>query len=457
MTTDLVVVLPGIMGSTLRRKGKLVWAPSAGAVLRAIGVFGRSLQELTLPENIGDDHPEDGVEPVDLMPDLHALPDIWTPVKGYDRLVRRLHAMGYREETGASPGNLVLVPYDWRLSNRYNAERLRGIVQPALQRWREQGGEYAGAKVVFVCHSMGGLIARWYIENCGGADHTRKLITFGTPYRGAVKALEQLVNPRSGFGWLSEDLTRFVRSMPSLHQLLPEYACIEHGNGLAKIGELVVPELDTAMTADAMAFHTALIKAEADRPASLAMTHAIVGARQPTWTSIQITAGRVDPLDTIGADNDYGDSTVPLTGAIGHNLPLDTNQVRRIIDKHGNLQRNPQALDEMAEIITARPIRRRAPHVVGVRVTVPEFLRAGEDLPVTVAIEARHAIKVTVRDESGEEIHARAPRPRDGHVSTTFTDLPPGGYAVDVTGLHLGSPVTPVRSTVVIGADLAGA
>ena len=68
------------------------------------------------------------------------------------------------------------------------------IIEPALERWRAQGGPYADAQVVFVCHSMGGLIARWYIEQCGGAEITRKLITLGTPYRGAARALDQLVN-----------------------------------------------------------------------------------------------------------------------------------------------------------------------------------------------------------------------------------------------------------------------
>jgi hypothetical protein len=33
---DVVVVLPGIMGSTLAKNGKMVWAPSAGSVLKAI-------------------------------------------------------------------------------------------------------------------------------------------------------------------------------------------------------------------------------------------------------------------------------------------------------------------------------------------------------------------------------------------------------------------------------------
>jgi hypothetical protein len=79
---DLVVVLPGILGSTLRKDGHLVWAPSAGSALRAITTFGASVKRLKLPEGIGDDHPRDGVEPVSLMPDLHILPGIWTAVKG---------------------------------------------------------------------------------------------------------------------------------------------------------------------------------------------------------------------------------------------------------------------------------------------------------------------------------------------------------------------------------------
>ncbi len=72
--TDLVVVVPGILGSTLRQDGRPVWAPSAGAALRAIATFGASIQRLQLPSGIGDEHPRDGVEPAGLMPDLHVPP-----------------------------------------------------------------------------------------------------------------------------------------------------------------------------------------------------------------------------------------------------------------------------------------------------------------------------------------------------------------------------------------------
>src|SRR5262249_40000667 len=129
---------------------------------------------------------------------------------------------------GAPPGNLLPLAYDWRLPNRYTARCITRKIQPALERWRAQGGPYADARVGLVCRSMGGLVARWYLDPCGGAAVARKLITLGTPYRGAAKALEQLVNGvRPGVGPLAADLTGFALSLPSMHQLLPAYACLE--------------------------------------------------------------------------------------------------------------------------------------------------------------------------------------------------------------------------------------
>lgn len=456
--TDLVVVLPGIMGSTLRRAdGDMVWAPSAGAALRAIFTLAGSIKQLTLDPHIGDQAPEDGVEPVALMPDLHVLPGIWTPIKGYTQLLDKLTSLGYR--TGA---NLLPVPYDWRLSNRYNGRRLAGIVEPALQRWRDQSPANADTQLVFVCHSMGGLVARWYIEKCGGAELTRRLITFGTPYRGAAKTVEQLVNGvRPSLGPLALDLTTFARSLPSLHQLLPEYACIEHGTDLAKTTAVTVPELATSMVTDAMTFHTELNDAEAARPPSLDSTHAIVGTRQPTITTIRIDGHRAIPLDTIGEDNDYGDATVPLAGGIRHGLALDTNRINRVADHHGNLQHNGAALDVLEGILTAkRVVRRDANATVELRVTVPELVLAGADLPVAVTtvaiaedVTARQAITITVRDEAGKAVASAAPKLRKGQAETTFTALPPGAYAVEVTGLAAGSGVAPVSADVLIWAD----
>src|SRR5580692_9560417 len=258
---DFVVFLPGIMGSTLSRDGKLVWGPSAGAALRAVRTFGGSIKQLELPDGVGDEHPGGGVEPVGVMPDLHVLPGLWTIQVGYERRAGWLEsAFGLVRVTAEGPpGNFLPVAYDWRLSNRYNGRRLKTLVEPALERWRGRDKAYADARVIFICHSMGGLVARWYIQREGGAAVTAKLITLGTPHRGALNSLEQLVNGvHKGPGPFRVDLTGFARSLPATYQLLPEYACLESASGLAKTTETVVPELSAAMAADAMRFHDQL-------------------------------------------------------------------------------------------------------------------------------------------------------------------------------------------------------
>jgi len=452
MPTDLVVVLPGIMGSQLMRKGKPVWGPSAGSVIQAVTSFGQSLQELQLRDGIGDDHPQDGVEPAGLMPELQVLPGIWTPVKGYDKLMNRLRSLGYRDvspDPEAPPGNLLALGYDWRLSNRYTAQWIAPRVEKALARWKAQGGQYANAQLVFVCHSMGGLVARWYIEKCGGAAHTRKLITLGTPYRGAAKALEQLVNGvHKGLGPLSVDLTLFARSMPSLHQLLPEYACIQAGNNLAKTTEITVPELSTSMASDAMRFHTELQNAETARPASLNSTYAILGVSQATPTTARISGGQVHLSDSYRGENLAGDATVPVVGASRADVEMDSNTLRHVPDKHGNLQRNKAALDELEAILTARRIHVRALGQVDAEADLPELILAGQPLPIRITLENDHraAVLVTVTDEGGNVKTRRVEPP----VTTSIDDLPPGAYTVDVTGLSPGSRIAPVSSTVLV-------
>jgi pimeloyl-ACP methyl ester carboxylesterase len=444
-TNDLIVVLPGIMGSTLARHGKPIWSPSPSGILRAITTFGGSIRTLQLPDDLGDEHPGDGVEPIAVMPNLHVLPGIWTPIRGYTTLLKRLRRLGYTEESG----NLLPVPYDWRLSNRYNGQRLATIVKPALERWRVQNKD---AQVVIVCHSMGGLVARWYLEHCGGAEVTRKLITLGTPYRGAAKAVAQLVNGiNRGIGRFSVDLTDFARSLPALHQLLPTYACIQTDTGLRPIDHTGLPELNTHMVTDALAFHESLATAEVARPASLATTHTIIGIRQQTSTSIRLVDGHAEPLDTIDGDNDYGDATVPLTGAIGHDLPMDTNTVRRICDHHGNLHANPHVLDEVEEVITAKPVRRRAPNIVPLTLTAPDHLLANEPLSITVQVsDVREPVTITVTGERENTVFSRQPRNREGTITTTIPRLAPGGYRITAGGSRPGSSMAPVTAHVLV-------
>jgi triacylglycerol esterase/lipase EstA (alpha/beta hydrolase family) len=69
---------------------------------------------------------------------------------------------------------------------------------------------YGDARVVLICHSMGGLVARHYLEVLGGYKDAKALITFGTPHRGSIDALAYLAGTSSCSG-LHELMRSFVR------------------------------------------------------------------------------------------------------------------------------------------------------------------------------------------------------------------------------------------------------
>ncbi len=446
---DLIVVLPGILGSTLAKDDQLIWTPSAGAVLRAIMTLGQDIKAMELPEGIGDEHPGDGVRPVGLMPDLHVLPGLWSANIGYDALLRWLrstfHLIEAPQDDPDHFANLLPIPYDWRLSNRYNGRRLKTIIEPALEKWRSQHPAMANAKVVFICHSMGGLIARWYIDKEGGAEITRKLITLGTPHRGALNALEQLVNGTSvGLGPFALKLTQFARSLPSLHQLLPEYACIETPQGLAKTTETSVPELAASRIDDAMRFHAELDAAQSDGYD----LHPIVGFRQPTKTTARFECGRVVPVYTIEGHDEGGDGTVPRVAATPAGLRPNHPTIGAAADRHGALQSNRRVLDELEFILGARSEPYRVAGQGELSVTVEELILCGEPLVLsaTPLDGSRTRLRAMVINEADHEVTSALLEPAR---PVTIDPLPPGGYtikvgAVGTAAMRLASVTCPI-------------
>src|SRR5207249_1798061 len=100
-------------------------------------------------------------------------------IDGYSELVQLL-LKNFEVEQGPSdqsaPTNFIEFPYDWRLSNRESAKRLKKVIDDRLKAWRERRAK--GAKVILMAHSMGGLISRYYLEVLEGWRDCRALITF---------------------------------------------------------------------------------------------------------------------------------------------------------------------------------------------------------------------------------------------------------------------------------------
>ncbi|MGW4125888.1 esterase/lipase family protein [Nocardia sp. NPDC004711] len=430
---DLIVVIPGIMGSTLEKDGKPFWSNRLGALADSILHLNRNVDYLCVPDGLGDDHPDDGVVPTDLMGNIHVVPGLWSPVQGYGTLVSRLRRIGFNDiPNSSSAPNLVLFPYDWRLSNRYNARRLKTVVERALTRWREAAPQNQQAQVTFVCHSMGGLVARWYIAVEGGAEVTNKLITFGTPYRGSLKAVLTLANgPVPALAKVGVNLHPAVLSLPSTHQLLPSYACVERDGELHHIDVQEVPGVPSKAVTDAMNFYRCLEAAELHTEYN-PMRHAVIGTMQRTITSLTVTNGNLVVNHTLNGEDHGGDGTVPAA-SIPKGIQLDDNTLRRVTEKHGSLQTNRAALDEMEAIVTARPIAFKAPSDTDIAVAVPEIATSEEDIVLEVSsVRTPQAVVIEITNEQNITLSKFTQVIRESGQTVTLRALPPGGHVIRV-------------------------
>lgn len=431
---DLVVVVPGILGSRLAdADGHEVWGLSGPALLRGIRTFGRSVRSLALPPDLGDGHPGDGVRPLGPMRDLHGLLGIGTLVDGYDSLLNWLenHFTLRRRATKdqpAAPANLVAFAYDWRLSCRYNADRLAERVDEELGRWRASAPERARARVVFVCHSMGGLVTRQYVERCGGAEVTRRVITLGTPYRGSLDALLSLVN---GVGPAGAGLTALARSLPSLHQLVPDYAALitAPGGPLRYAREVTgLPGTDEVLLKDAARFHGALRDSGAGAAYGVQYLP-VSGVLQPTPTTAVVQGERLTGLLTIDGTDEGGDGRVPrLSGA--HVGPTGRRPAYTPWEKHGSLQNNTAVRQALYNWLTPDPPVRRDAESANVPLVVaaPDTLVEGE------VYELRAAVPPGTRGYDRVAVFAAA----EGGPVRTLSNLGDGRYVARLAGLPAG-------------------
>lgn len=453
---DLVVLLPGIMGSALYRGKAPLWDPTIGGVVNALKTWGRSITGLTLPPGIGDNPPDDGVRAAHPVKDVHVIPGLWTPIRGYTRLIIDLEGRGFTEEAG----NLLLVPYDWRTSIRCIVAAVTPRIDAALERWRASSPANADARIVFVAHSMGGLVARHYTTT--HRDEVRMILTMGTPSRGSVKALEVLSEGMGpNWGWLRDATRSFANSLPGLHHLLPAYACIDTDGTQKNLAFLdadhPVTDLDPTMAAHGIGFLNDLAAAEAKDPGAAHRLHPLIGWRQNTFATVRLTGGKPTFLRTFGEHSLTGDGTVPLPGAAPKGVPLDSPTLHGFAEQHGNLQANPTVIAELIRLLTnAPPVTPKGEDVVEVGVDLPDLILSGDDLTVeaTLPLDSRDALEIVLthgaKTPGAPRPITRRPQITEGNCSTTFRQVPPGVHTVTVGGTGPGSPVRKVTGTVTV-------
>jgi pimeloyl-ACP methyl ester carboxylesterase len=454
---DLVVLLPGILGSRLVRRagGKdvTVWDLS---IKRLPRLLWEAVRGGLVLEGNGIDPPNDGIEAADLF-SYQLLPGFFS-VDDYASIVDAL-------KRGVGDAQLITFPYDWRLSNRHAAKRLETTAIDALKQWREKSGNRDG-KLWLICHSMGGLVARYFCEHLGGHAYTRAVVTIGTPHRGSVKALDRLVN---GIHYGPINLTSLIRSLPSAYELLPLFPVLreEHDDRLMHVhriaeifgldpitGEEVrepdvapLPGIDRAMLRRALEFHRDIRVPATSRAdngeVSPYRQFAFFNRRQRTPLSARMKPEELEILETYPEqhgeqwieEDSRGDGTIPAFSSVPIEWP-DTQQAVAVGEKHTAMQAVIAVQDTIFNWL--RPLDARGkrggptPDHAVIALGVPPALNAGEDLVVSAS--ALVPLNCSI-EMSNVETNAVAAQPvaltgDDAVSEITFRGLPQGTYRV---------------------------
>lgn len=341
-----VIFIPGIGGSELKATEDIFWIDQDN------GHGGEFSHAYAKDEKVWVNHDEAiKLGNDDYFDVLRLKPDGQTSEANLS-LTGELTSLGYGDvdpfftSNGYTKGNnFFIFPYDWRKDIRTTKESLDALVETA----KKQTG---ASKANIVAHSMGGLVARYYISDPEKAKNVNKLISLGTPYLGSVDALKAIMYgndlkqkvfgiipigiPRSQMKDVSQNLTSIFQLLPtkkfysfydnsSKDKPFPFYdgRDIDRNNIAEALSFLktkqLLDNLNHNMTVYNIAlnfrdvFDTSLATDRID-----VVQHNIIGSGQPTLGQIKETYWITWPIKLLPRYEETfinGDDTVPLYSA----------------------------------------------------------------------------------------------------------------------------------------------
>ncbi|MGV1009115.1 MAG: esterase/lipase family protein [Dermatophilaceae bacterium] len=463
----LVVVIPGIGGTVLAPPGRLdspVW--SAG--FRDIGSLLLRPHELSLAEH-------KVLTPVGLIR-THKAFGLFTAVRGYGGLLDRLAALPevvLDDGTGRAnlDANVVAVGYDFRLGVISAAEHLDRQLAPRLQRLWPGRQDQAG-RLLFVAHSMGGLVARYWLAQDENWRSCRGLLTLGTPHRGAPKALDVLANGIAvkGNHLIKGGVRELAREWPGVYDLLPRYGAIRDDTPAAPVStplaqgngepppqarwlrptQLPLPWL-TGPAARAQRMHGQIETAWTGMPRSGPRVEPRIGYGHSTlrgcvWDGrrVRVTTGTEGLRSSAGWDDDQGDGTVPAVSGLPVEMTTEPPLGMRVPARHGPIVDLDQ-VSGWVESAEGRPPPtaihgRERPVVLGV--DLEEVTLAGESTPITATVQGipgspatSPVVAVAAGTDPARTVAARSRLSWDGARGGFVGELPglnPGLFEVSV-------------------------
>lgn len=335
--------------------------------------------------------------------------------------------------------------------------------------------------MILIAHSMGGLVARYWLEVLGGWRSCRALITLGTPFQGSLDAVGYVANGyKKSFG----DLNDVVRSCPAVYELMPTYQAILHDGEWWRSADVSIPRANADYLQAAAEFHAEITTARAaNEKEQEYLDHGysmvpVIGVRQTTHQSATFDGTRLELArtspDWVDRELEGGDGTVPRTSAAPDETDTNPFGASFMGEQHGSLQNNLHAVGDLLERIrqsqahTMRELqgswRSRAK---AIDVVVDDLVLPGE--PVLINTRGVDSDGTSVLDVdlvgviTADPGNGMDPRPvtfEEGvdWLEVTIGDLPPGRYRVTISDSErTAAAPLPVTGLFEVAGTTAGA
>ncbi|RUT38533.1 hypothetical protein EJP82_27140 [Paenibacillus anaericanus] len=344
---DRIIFIPGIMGSELlaNNKNDRVWLPDTLEVYSDIAKIAMG---------------KDGKSIYDISPGKPLLD--WY--------------MNFDDYFTKQNYKVINYGYDWRLSVKENASLLKPIIDKEINNKIPEG------KIFVVAHSMGGLVATEYI-NQGNGKNIDKLITLGTPYLGAPKAVQifetgQAATPVQNYV-IAGAIRDVMPNIISAYQLLPTREYFINNNSYISREDKITPKgkrshyektkiygydstiaflkqrtwYNNQLMEETKKFHENL---NVLKNLNSIDSYYIIGDQIPTVSEIVLanyeTYKEVSQVTDIKTA--LGDGTVPLKSA-NVKSQLKSSKVYYIKEEHGQLANNTDVQKQVLNILKNQP------------------------------------------------------------------------------------------------------
>lgn len=213
---DPVILVPGILGTELKRGEEVLWSNPTRMLAEVSDSFMDELQMNSDGNSVYDIRFTDTIRRLRL--------GVFPLFDYFDGLVKEFEQNGFTENI-----NLFVFPYDWRLDITTSSRLLGEKINQVL-------AQTGGDKVDIVAHSMGGLLTKQYILE-SGQDKVDTVVFVGTPHQGAPDAAKTLLfgdnlGIQFVFSFLNpERIKHIAQNMISIYQLLPSRAYLAANGG----------------------------------------------------------------------------------------------------------------------------------------------------------------------------------------------------------------------------------